>query len=67
MTNNLLVAAEAGKSSVLFLLHLNAAFDTVDHSFLLEHLKRWVGISGSDLKWFYSFLQDRYFSVAIGN
>lgn len=64
--NDLLVAADAGKSSDFVLLDLNALFDTVNHSVLLELLKHWVGICCSVLMWFYSDLQDRSFSEAIG-
>uniref|UniRef100_A0A3B4TSQ3 Reverse transcriptase domain-containing protein n=1 Tax=Seriola dumerili TaxID=41447 RepID=A0A3B4TSQ3_SERDU len=45
-----LVAADAGKSSILVHVDLSAAFNTVDHSISLECLQHWVGISGSVLK-----------------
>ncbi len=48
------------------LLDLSAAFDTVDHAVLLSRLKHYVGIRGSALSWFNSFLTDRTFSVGIG-
>lgn len=38
------------------LLDLTAGFDTADHSTLTGRLKEWVGVSGSTLNWFSSFL-----------
>ena len=39
-----------GNSSCLILLDLFAAFDTVDHENLFNHLEKHVGISGNALK-----------------
>ncbi len=54
------------KISVLVLLDLSAAFDTVDHNILLERLENWVGLSGMALKWFRSYLEGRGYYVSIG-
>ncbi|KAJ8383367.1 hypothetical protein AAFF_G00221570, partial [Aldrovandia affinis] len=48
-------------SSVLLLLDLSAAFDTMDHQILLSSL---VEISGSAWTWFESYLADRSYQVA---
>ena len=54
-----------GKVTALTLLDLSAAFDTIDHSFLLQRLHRYFGISGPALRWFKSFLSDRYQNINI--
>ena len=59
MTNDIRLNTDAGKVSVLALLDLSAVLDTVDHAILLQRLEDWVGISGSALNWFKSYLEDR--------
>ena len=56
--NDILRAMDDSKATVLVLLDLSAAFDTVDHTFLLERLKQF-GISGTAESWFKSYLEDR--------
>ena len=65
--NDIHLNADNGKISVLVLLDLSAAFDTVDHNILLDRLENWTGLSGMALNWFESYLKDRDFFVSIGN
>ena len=54
--NDLLVAADEKSATVVMLLDLSAAFDTVDHDLLLKILKFEIGLRGKVLLWFSSFL-----------
>ncbi len=65
MTNDLLLSSDRGCISLLVLLDLSAAFDTIDHNILLNRLENFVGISGSALAWFKSYLSDCHQFVAV--
>ncbi len=65
VTNGLLLSSDRGCISLLVLLDLSAAFDTIDHNILLNRLENFVGISGSALAWFKSYLSDRHQFVAV--
>ena len=54
-------------ASVVLLLDLSAAFDTVDHEKLLDILENEIGITDIALKWFREFLSDRTQTVQIGD
>ena len=64
--NDIFLATDGDDFLVLVLLDLTAAFDTVDHNILLSRLEHWVGIKGSALEFFRSYLTGRSFSVKIG-
>ena len=64
--NDLLLALDGGEAAVVTLLDQSAAFDTVDHSIcLLCRLRALVGLSGSVLSWFESYLSGRLQCVCI--
>ena len=66
ITNDLLLAADDKNVSILALLDLSAAFDTLDHSILLKRLKSF-GFNDLVLEWFSSYLSDRSQCVKINN
>ncbi len=59
VVNDLLIASSESKATIVMLLDLSAAFDTVDHDKLLNILKHELGITGTAWKWFHSFLTGR--------
>jgi len=44
---------------LLVLLDLSAAFDSIDHSLLIDRLKYKLGVNGTALAWFSSYLTNR--------
>ncbi|XP_068238429.1 uncharacterized protein [Palaemon carinicauda] len=58
--NDLLGFSDDGRCSLLILLDLSAAFDTVVHEMLIEDMTA-IGIDGDALKWFNNYLSNRSF------
>ena len=53
--------------AVLVLLDLSAAFDTIDHSILLDRLRHQLGINGVAHAWFELYLTGRTQRIRIGD
>ena len=63
--NDAAVNADNNEITILCLLDLSAAFDTIDHTILLKRLKQDFGINGVVLEWFSSYLSDRTQCVVV--
>jgi len=64
--NSVFGSSDQGQPSLLVSLDMSAAFDTTDHSTLLNRLQVGFGVSGSALTWLKSYLTDRHQCVRVG-
>ncbi len=60
------LSSDRGYISLLVLLDLSAAFDTIDHNILLNRLEKFVGISVSALAWFKLYFSCVHECVSLG-
>ena len=65
--NDLLLSADNKEISIIALLDLSAAFDTIDHHILLQRLNSTFGFEGNVLKWFNCYLTNRTQKVKIND
>lgn len=66
VVNDLLHSADSGSINSLILLDFTAAFDTVNHTILLSHLRSQLGICETAFVWFTSYLTNRQHFISIG-
>ena len=64
VTTNIVCDLNNTYVTILVLLDLSAAFDTIDHSLLISRFSN-IGIAGNALKWFTSYISDRNSSILI--
>lgn len=67
MSEDLIKCVSEQQTVMIILLDLSAAFDTIDHTILLQKLQEDYNISGIPLQWITSYLKDRSFTVKIND
>ena len=65
VVNEMLNAADTGSSTILIILDLGA-FDTIDHTILLQRIREHTAICGTALNWFTSYLSNRKQYITLG-
>jgi hypothetical protein len=63
--NDILLNMNKQHVTLLVLLDLSAAFDTVDYDILEQRLRVSYGISGNALTWFSSYIHDRIQRISV--
>ena len=63
--NDILMNMDAQKVTLLVLLDLSSAFDTVNHQVLLDRLRSRFGVTGTALDWFASYLSGRAQRISV--
>ena len=59
VTNDIKLAMDSKKGTILVIIDLSTAFDTIDHSIVLSRIELKYGITAVVLEWFRSYLYGR--------
>jgi hypothetical protein len=65
--DDIISSISRGEVTMLVLLDLSAAFDTIDHNILIHRLQSRYGVDGTALEWFKSYVSDRSQLVTIND
>ena len=65
VTNDLLINMDKGHVSLSLLPDLSAAFNIVDHEILLQSLQTKLGVCGTALSWFKSYMEGKSQRICI--
>ena len=65
--NDMVATVDRGDVGALVLLDMSAAFDTIDHSILLDVLQQRFDVHDAALDWFVSYCVDRTQVVVVGS
>ena len=63
--NDILQSLDQNNVTILVMLDLSAAFDTIDHNTSLQRLEHVFVIRSKALKWIISYISNRYQTVCI--
>ena len=66
VTDDFLMAIDKSEVSVVVLLDMSKAFDSIRHDLLLQKLQS-IGVASSSLEWFHNYLSGRSQRVRIGD
>ena len=55
--NDIMLSIDGKKAVLLVPMDLSAAFDTIDYKILVSRLSKRIGVSGTTLDWFQSYLE----------
>ena len=67
INNDILASMDVRKVTALTFLDFSTAFDTIDHTILLQKLEEWFGVNGKALDWSHLYLAGRCQRIKIGN
>ena len=65
--NHILENLDNGKATVLVMLDLSAAYDTIDHKIFIQRLVSHFGFTETALLWVKSYLENRKFKVVVSD
>ena len=67
VVNDLFLSLNTGNISALAMLVFSSAFDTIDHSIIVDRLHTDFGFTDNVLLWFSSYLTDRTHYISLSN